>query len=73
MSSAGMGKLVEVQEHMNAEQSADILREGVVETFLTLKIKKGERIFQQDNDPKQGVSKVKRSVPVMGSFGGDLG
>jgi hypothetical protein len=48
----GVGKLIEVQEKMNAEQHCKILEDGLVESFAELKVEEGERIFQQDNDPK---------------------
>jgi hypothetical protein len=48
----GVGKLVEVQGKMNAEQYCEILEDGMVESFEKLEMEEGERIFQQDNDPK---------------------
>jgi len=48
----GVGVLTEVQGIMNAEQYCDILDEGVVESFEKLEMLEGERMFQQDNDPK---------------------
>jgi hypothetical protein len=48
----GVGMLTEVQGIMNAEQYYEILDEGVVESFEKLEMPVGERIFQQDNDPK---------------------
>ena len=48
----GVGKLVEVQGIMDAKQYCEILEDGVVESFETLEIEEGKRIFQQDNDPK---------------------
>jgi len=48
----GVGKLVEVVGKMDAEQYCEILDEGVVESFEKLRMKEGERVFQQDNDPK---------------------
>jgi transposase len=48
----GVGKLIEVQGKMNAEQYCQILDEGVVESFEKLEIPEDERYFQQDNDPK---------------------
>jgi DDE superfamily endonuclease len=47
----GVGKLVEVQGIMNAEQYCEILEDGLVESFEKLEMEE-ERIFQQDNDPK---------------------
>jgi hypothetical protein len=37
---------------MNAQQYCDILEDGLVESFEKLEMAEGERIFQQDNDPK---------------------
>ena len=48
----GVGKLVEVQGSMDAQQYCDILDEGVVESYEKLEMEEEERIFQQDNDPK---------------------
>ena len=48
----GVGKLVEVQRKMNAEQYCEILEDGLVESFEKLEMEEEERIFQQDNDPK---------------------
>jgi hypothetical protein len=48
----GVGKLVEVQGKMNAEQYCQILEEGLVESFEKLEMEEGEQYFQQDNDPK---------------------
>ena len=48
----GVGKLVEVQGKMNAEQYCEILEDGLVESFEKLEIEEEERIFQQDNNPK---------------------
>ena len=48
----GVGKLVEVQGKMNADQYCEILDEGMVESFEKLEMEEEERIFQQDNDPK---------------------
>src|SRR5882762_194679 len=48
----GVGVLTEIQGIMNAEQHCDILDEGVVESFEKLEMLEGERMFQQDNDPK---------------------
>jgi transposase len=49
---SGTGMLLEIEGKMNKEQYRDILEEGVVASFEKLGIKKEERIFQQDNDPK---------------------
>lgn len=48
----GVGKLVEVQGKMNAEQYCEILEDGMVESFEKLDMEEDERYFQQDNDPK---------------------
>ncbi|EKM74451.1 hypothetical protein AGABI1DRAFT_26669, partial [Agaricus bisporus var. burnettii JB137-S8] len=48
----GVGMLTGVQGIMDAEQYCEILSRGVVEGFEKLGMEKGERIFQQDNDPK---------------------
>ena len=48
----GVGKLTEVQGIMDAKQYCEILDDGVVESFEKLEMAEGERIFQQDNDPK---------------------
>ena len=48
----GVGKLIEVQGRMDADQYVEILEDGVVESFETLEMTMGEQYFQQDNDPK---------------------
>ena len=48
----GVGKLVEVEGKMDAQQYCEILNEGIVESFEKLGMEEGERYFQQDNDPK---------------------
>jgi transposase len=48
----GVGKLVEVEGKMDAQQYCEILDEGMMESFEKLGMKEGERYFQQDNDPK---------------------
>ena len=48
----GVGKLVEVQGKMDAEQYCEILDEGVVESFEKLEMEEENQYFQQDNDPK---------------------
>ena len=54
----GVGKLTEVQGLMDAQQYCDILEDGVVESFEKLEMAEGERIFQQDNDPKHTSNKA---------------
>ena len=56
----GVGKLVEVQGKMNADQYCEILEDGVVESFETLEMEEEERIFQQDNDPKHTSKKAQQ-------------
>ena len=41
----GVGKLVEVQGKMDAEQYCDILENGLVESFEVLKIEEEEQYF----------------------------
>jgi hypothetical protein len=48
----GVGKLIEVQGRMDAQQYCDILDDAVVESMEKLDIPMEEAIFQQDNDPK---------------------
>ena len=48
----GVGRLTEVQGIMDAKQYCEILEDGLVDSFEELDIEEGERIFQQDNDPK---------------------
>ena len=43
---------MEVQGKMNAEQYCQILENALEESFENLDMPQGERIFQQDNDPK---------------------
>jgi transposase len=56
----GVGKLIEVQGKMNADQYVDILEEGVEKSFEALEMEEGERYFQQDNDPKHTSHKAKK-------------
>ena len=55
-----VGKLVEVQGKMNAEQYCDILENGLVESFEVLEMEEEEWYFQQDNDPKHISKKAKK-------------
>ena len=48
----GVGKLIEVEGKMYANQYCEILDERVVESFEKLDIEKRQGCFQQDNDPK---------------------
>lgn len=54
----GVGVLTEVQGIMDAQQYCEILNEGVVESFEKLEMAEGQRIFQQDNDPKHTSNKA---------------
>lgn len=56
----GVGKLIEVEGRMDAEQYCEILEDGLVESFETLEMEEGERYFQQDNDPKHTSKKAKK-------------
>ena len=60
MGQNGVGKLVEVEGNMNAEQCCAILEDGMVESFEKLEMEEEERIFQQDNDPKHTSKRVKK-------------
>ena len=53
----GVGKLIEVQGKMDAEQYCEIL-EGVEESFETLEMAEDGGYFQQDNDPKHTSKKA---------------
>ena len=44
--------LTEVQGIMDAQQYCEILDGGVVDSFGKLEMPEGEKMFQQDNDPK---------------------
>ena len=54
----GLGKLIEVQGKMDAEQYCEILEEGVKESFETLEMAEDGCYFQQDNDPKHTSKKA---------------
>ena len=54
----GVGKLIEVQGAMDAQQYCDILDDGVVESFDKLEVLEEERVFQQDNNPKHTSKKA---------------
>ena len=54
----GVGKLVEVQGRMDAEQYCEILDEGMEESFEQLEMAQNQRYFQQDNDPKHTSKKA---------------
>ena len=56
----GVGKLVEIQEKMDAEQYYDTLENGLVESFEVMEIEEKEQYFQQDNDPKHTSKKAKK-------------
>ena len=56
----GVGVLTEIQGIMDAGQYCGILDEGVVESIEKLKMPEGERMFQQDNDPKHTSRKATR-------------
>jgi transposase len=56
----GVGVLTEVQGIMDSDQYCDILDVGVQESFEKLEMPEGERIFQQDNDPKHTSNKGKK-------------
>jgi hypothetical protein len=39
----GVGKLIEVQERINAEQYREILEDGLIESFEELEVEEGEK------------------------------
>ena len=51
MDQNGVGKLIEVEGKMYANQYCEILDERVVESFEKLDIEKWQEYFQQDSDP----------------------
>ena len=55
----GVGKLVEVQGKMNAEQYCEILEDGMEESFEKLEMEE-ECYFQQNNDPKHTSKQAKQ-------------
>lgn len=54
----GVGKMVEVEGRMKADQYISILTEGLLPTIQESDIPEGDIIFQQDNDPKHTSKKV---------------
>ena len=52
MAPTGVGKIVLVDDNMNAEQYVRILRDNLENSLEDLGLKKDCMIFQQDNDPK---------------------
>src|ERR1700691_2200817 len=54
----GVGVLTEVQGIMDGEQYCEILDGGLVESFEKLEMPEGERMFQQDSDPKHTSKKA---------------
>jgi hypothetical protein len=61
----GVGKLIEVEGKMDAEQYCEILEEGLVESFETLEMEEGEHYFQQDNNPKHTQRRPKSGLKTM--------
>ena len=43
----GVGKLIKVEERMDAEQYCEILEDGLVESFETLEMEEGSNIFNR--------------------------
>ena len=58
MGQNGVGKLIEVQGAMDAQQYYDILDNRVVKSFDKLEVPEEDRVFQQDNDPKHTSKKA---------------
>jgi transposase len=56
----GVGKLVEIEGIMDADQYVDILDNNLVVSMEDLAISMEEGIFQQDNDPKHTSKKAKQ-------------
>ena len=56
----GVGKLIEVQGRMDAQQYCEILDDGLLESMEKLEIPLEEAIFQQDNDPKHTSKKAEK-------------
>ena len=54
----GLGKLIEVQRIVDVQQYCDISDDGLEKSFAKLKMKKGKRMVQQDNDPKHTSKKA---------------
>ena len=48
----GLCSLTEAQGKINAEKYCQISENALEESFENLDVSQGERIFQQDNDPK---------------------
>ena len=53
-----VGKLIEVQGAIDAQQYYDILDDEVVKSFDKLEILEENRVFQQNNDPKHTSKKA---------------
>ena len=56
----GVEKLIEVEGRMYAAKYYEILEDGLVESFETLEMEKGECYFQQDYDPKHTSKKANK-------------
>ena len=55
-----VGKLLEAQRKMNAEQYCEILEDGMEKSFENLEIKEDKHYFQQDNDLKHTSKQAKQ-------------
>ena len=53
-----VGKLIEVQGAIDAQQYYDILDDKVVKSFDKLEVLEENRVFQQNNDPKHTSKKA---------------